>query len=253
MAHLTGSTALVTGASRGIGRAVAVALAAHGARVAVGYHRNRAAAEETLRHLQGTGHCMLPSDCGQPEQDRALVEEAIRRLGRLDVVVNNAGIFEHHPVATSEYDDWLRIWDSTLRANLLGPANISFWAARHMIGLGGGRIINISSRGAFRGEPDAPAYGASKAGMNSMGQSMAKSLAPHNIYVFTVAPGWVTTDMAEPYLDGPAGDEVRAQSPLGRLATPEEIAETVLFLARDAPPTMTGCIIDVNGASYLRT
>lgn len=253
MAHLAGSTALVTGASRGIGRAVAAVLATHGVRIAVGYHRNRGAAEETLRGLQGTGHCLLQSDSGHPDQDRALVDGAIRSLGWLDTVVNNAGMFEHHPVPTSDYEHWLRAWDATLRTNLLGPANISYWAARHMIARGGGRIINISSRGAFRGEPDAPAYGASKAGLNSMGQSLARALAPHNIFVFTVAPGWVATDMATPYLEGSSGDEVRSQSPLGRVATPEEIAQTVLFLASDAPATMTGCIIDVNGASYLRT
>lgn len=122
-----------------------------------------------------------------------------------------------------------------------------------MIEHGGGRIVNVSSRGAFRGEPDAPAYGASKAGLNSMSQSLARALAPHNIFVGVVAPGWVETDMAADYLNGENGDSIRAQSPLGRVAKPEEVAYAVLFLASDGAEFATGTIIDVNGASYLRS
>lgn len=245
--------ALITGASRGIGRAIAISLAARGARVAVHFHRSHTAAEETLRSLPGSGHCLVEGDIARHDAARTIVTEAIDTLGHLDVLVNNAGVFDHHPVQTSSYDEWRRAWSDIIGTNLIGAANVSFWAARHMIARGGGRIINISSRGAFRGEPDAPAYGASKAGMNSMSQSMAKSLAPQHVYVFCVAPGWVETDMAEPYLSMPEGEEIRRQSPLARVATPDEIARTVLFLASDAPAYMTGCIIDVNGASYLRT
>jgi NAD(P)-dependent dehydrogenase (short-subunit alcohol dehydrogenase family) len=122
-----------------------------------------------------------------------------------------------------------------------------------MIHQGGGRIVNVSSRGAFRGEPDSPAYGASKAGLNAMSQSLAKYLAPHNIYVMVVAPGWVDTDMATDSLKGPGGQEIRAQSPLGRVATADEVAYTVLFLASEGAEFLTGAVVDVNGASYLRT
>ena len=122
-----------------------------------------------------------------------------------------------------------------------------------MIEQGNGRIVNVSSRGAFRGEPTGPAYGASKAGLNSMGQSLAKYLAPYNIFVGTVAPGFVETDMAKDFLDGPQGDAVRNQSPLKRVARPEEVAYTILFLASAGAEFLTGCIVDVNGASYLRT
>jgi NAD(P)-dependent dehydrogenase (short-subunit alcohol dehydrogenase family) len=122
-----------------------------------------------------------------------------------------------------------------------------------MISQGGGQIVNVSSRGAFRGEPDAPAYGASKAGLNAMSQSLAKALAPHNIYVYVVAPGWVETDMAAESMSGPAGDQVRAQSPLNRIATPDEVARTILFLASEGTEFLTGCIVDINGASYLRS
>jgi NAD(P)-dependent dehydrogenase (short-subunit alcohol dehydrogenase family) len=122
-----------------------------------------------------------------------------------------------------------------------------------MLKTGGGRIINISSRGAFRGEPEAWAYGASKAGLNSLGQSMAKALAPQNIFVFTIAPGLVSTDMSEENLTGPQGDEIRNQSPFGRVAKSEEVGKIVVFFAGEAPEFMTGCIVDINGASYLRT
>ena len=140
-----------------------------------------------------------------------------------------------------------------MSVNLIGPSNLTFLVGQEMIKSGGGRIINISSRGAFRGEPDAPAYGASKAGLNAMSQSLAKALAPYNIFVFVIAPGWVDTDMASDSLSGRGGDDIRNQSPLGRVATPNEVARTALFLASEGTDFLTGCVIDVNGASYLRT
>ncbi len=117
----------------------------------------------------------------------------------------------------------------------------------------GGRIINVSSRGAFRGEPHSPAYGASKAGLNALGQSLAVALAPYQIAVATVAPGFVETDMTNEHLKPPRGDEIRAQSPFGRVAAPEEIAAAVLFLASEHSEWASGAILDLNGASYLRT
>ena len=122
-----------------------------------------------------------------------------------------------------------------------------------MTAQGGGKIINISSRGAFRGEPQAPAYGAAKAGLNAMSQSLAQALAPHNIMVYAIAPGFVETDMAAIVLDGPEGPAIRAQSPLNRVGRPEEIAGIAVFLAGPGTDYLTGCIIDANGASYLRT
>lgn len=244
---------LVTGASRGIGRAVAHEFAQVGASVAIHYHHNRTAAEETLSTLSGGPHKIFQADQGRPADARDLVEAVIELMGGIDILVNNAGIFEEHRLADVGYEQWLSAWEHTLAVNLLGPANITFWAARHMIEKGGGRIVNISSRGAFRGEPDGPAYGASKAGLNAMSQSLAKALAPHNIFVCVVAPGWVDTDMAAESLAGPGGEAVRAQSPLGRVAYPQEVAQTVLFLASEGTDFLTGCIVDVNGASYLRS
>jgi NAD(P)-dependent dehydrogenase (short-subunit alcohol dehydrogenase family) len=244
---------LVTGASRGIGRAAARLFAAGGNRVAVHYRKDADAAAETLASLAGGGHCTVAADVSDPQAVASLVEEVTARMGGLDVVVNNAGVGEHHMVEQVEYPQWQAAWQRILATNLVGPANLSFCAAKYMIANGGGRIVNVSSRGAFRGEPKQPAYGASKAGLNAMGQSLAQALAPHGIFVFTVAPGFVQTDLAAARLAGPDGDEIRSQSPLNRVAQPEEVARTIVFLGSEAPDFLTGCIVDVNGASYLRS
>jgi 3-oxoacyl-[acyl-carrier protein] reductase len=249
----TGKIALVTGASRGIGRAIAIQFAQRGAKVAVHYHSNKQAADETLAAMTGSRHILVQADMANPDDVQRMVETVITQMGGLHILVNNAGIYGDHTLSKVNYDEWQREWQKTLAANLIGPANACYCAARHMIEHGGGKIVNVSSRGAFRGEPDAPAYGASKAGLNSMSQSLARSLAPHNIFVGVVAPGWVETDMAVDYLNGPNGDSIREQSPLNRVAKPEEVAYAVLFLASDGAEFATGTIIDVNGASYLRS
>lgn len=250
---LSEKVVLVTGASRGIGRAAAQLCAERAARVAVHYNQNREAAEDTLSTLRGIGHSAFRADLSDPEAARRLVESVIVEMGTIDVLVNCAGIYELHPIRELTYDEWVSAWNRTLGVNLLGTAHVSFCTARHMIEHNGGRIITISSRGAFRGEPDAPAYGASKAGINAFSQSMAKALAPHRVFVFALAPGWVETDMTEEFLRGPAGPTFISQSPLRRASRPEEIANIIAYLASDAPEYMTGCIIDANGASYLRT
>lgn len=252
MMDFSGKAVLISGASRGIGRATAQLFAARGARVAVHYHRNRLAAEETLSSLDGEGHIMVQGDVGDATQVWALVEEVAQAFGAIDVLVNNAGVYEEHPLADVDYAQWRASWQRVLETNLLGAANLTFCVAQQMIGQGGGHIVNVSSRGAFRGEPEAPAYGASKAGLNAMGQSLAKYLAPFNIFVSTVAPGWVETDMAEDWLRGESGKAIREQSPLQRVARPEEVAYAILFLASEEAAFLTGTIVDVNGASYLR-
>lgn len=246
-------SALVTGASRGIGRAIALDLASRGLRVAVHYHSARGAADEVLDLLPGDGHAILQADLGNMEAARNLVSRAQAALGGLDVVVNNAAIYDLHPVLETEWQDWQETWKTTIATNLSGPAAVMYEAARLMSASGGGRIINISSRGAFRGEPEAPAYGAAKAGLNAASQSLARALGGKGIFVYVVAPGWVATDMAKPHLEGPGGEEILAQSPLHRAARPEEIARTVGFLACDDAEYLTGSILDVNGASYLRS
>ncbi|MGH8128855.1 MAG: SDR family NAD(P)-dependent oxidoreductase [Gammaproteobacteria bacterium] len=244
---------LVTGASRGIGRAIAKAFSDEGAHVAVHYRSNARAAENTLAELSGVGHTSIAADVSDPADCERLIHETTERLGGLDVLVNNAGIYATRPVLEQDYGEWQDTWRDMLATNLTGPANLCFLAAQHMQAHGGGRIVNISSRGAFRGEPESPAYGASKAGLNALSQSLAVALAPHSIFVGVVAPGFVATDMAKPYLNGPNGDSIRAQSPLNRVAGEHEIAKAVLFLADPDLPSVTGAIIDVNGASYLRS
>ena len=248
-----GMVVLVTGGSRGLGRAVAERFAAEGATVAVQFRAARQAADDTVAALPGAGHRAFPADLADSGQVRSLVEGVLGRLGRIDVLVNNAGVYLEHPVLDTGYQEWQEAWRRTVDTNLIGPANLLHAVVPHMVAAGGGRIVNVSSRGAFRGEPDHPAYGASKAGLNSLGQSMARALGPHGIYVTTVAPGFVETDMAAPFLQGPAGDAIRAQSPLNRAATPEEVARVVVFLASPGTEYLTGAIVDLNGASYLRT
>ncbi len=246
-------TVLVTGASRGIGSACAKEFAEKGAKVAVHYNRNRSAAQTILNSLCGGPHLLVQADISIAGEVEKMMAEVIKRWGRIDVLVNNAGIFEEHPPLKTDYEAWLDCWKRTLDTNLTGSANAAYWAARYMKKKGGGRIINVTSRGAFRGEPEAPAYGASKAGQNALSQSLAKALATHNIFVFAVAPGWVATDMARDSMAGAEAENIKRQSPLGRIARPEEVSKAVVFLASRGTDYMTGCILDVNGASYLRT
>jgi len=251
--EFTAKRVLVTGGARGIGRAVAQGFAERGAQLAVAYKSNYDAAKETLASLRGSGHISIAGDIAEPAFAQELIERTIEGLGGLDILVNNAGIFQAHPIDAVRFEEWQAKWQATLSVNLLAPANLCYHAAQHMIGQGGGRIVNVSSRGAFRGEPDSPAYGASKAGLNAMSQSLAQKLAPHNIFVAVVAPGFVETDMAKDVLESPRGNDLRMQSPLKRVAKPEEVAHAVLFLASEGAEFSTGAIIDVNGASYLRT
>jgi 3-oxoacyl-[acyl-carrier protein] reductase len=243
---------LVTGASRGIGAAIAREFAAAGDRVAVHYGASRERAEAVAASLAGEGHVVAGADLADPEAVRAMVDRAAEALGGVDVLVNNAGVFMHHPIDDTTYEEWQRAWSDTLAVNLVGAANVTWCAVRHMIAAGGGRIVNVSSRGAFRGEPTQPAYGASKAALIAFGQSLARALGPHRIAVTTVAPGWTETDMAADLLSGPRGDAIRAESPLGRVATPEDVARAVLYLASPDAEMASGSVLDVNGASYLR-
>jgi 3-oxoacyl-[acyl-carrier protein] reductase len=251
--NFSGKSVLITGSSKGIGYATAQLFAEHGATVAINYNRDNHKAEKNFKALNGSGHILVQADLANPESVQRLIDQTVEAFDRIDILVNNAGVYNEHSVSDVDYDEWQDVWQRTLSVNLLGPAYVSFCAVKHMLRAGGGKIVNISSRGAFRGEPNAPAYGASKAGLNAMSQSMAKALAPQNIFVYVVAPGFVETDMATPLLEGPDGEAIRHQSPLGRAAKPEEIARTIAFLSSEGSDYLTGGIIDVNGASYLRS
>ena len=239
----------MTGASRGIGGGVARGFAGAGDRVAVHYGARRQQAEAVAAALPGDGHAVVGADLGDPQAVQAMVGEAAAALGRIDVLVNNAGIFEPHPITESTYEQWQDAWSRTLTVNLVGAANVTWCALRHMGR--GGRIVNVGSRGAYRGEPTHPAYGASKAGLVAFGQSLARALGPSGIAVTAVAPGFTETDMTVDEL-AERGDERRAESPFGRVATAEEIAAAVLYLASPLAELASGTVIDVNGASYLR-
>ena len=242
---------LVTGASRGIGRAVAQAFAELGDRVAVHHRGSPDLARQVMAGLAGGGHTVVAADLADADAVRRMVDQAQADLGGLDVLVNNAGIYVWHPITEVSYQQWQDAWRETLAVNLTGAANVTWCAVQYMKETGG-RIINVTSRGAYRGEPRHPAYGASKAGLNSFGQSMARALAPLGIAVATVAPGYVETDMTVDELNTPRGKEIRAQSPFNRVATPEEIAAAVVYLASAEAEWASGAVLDLNGASYLR-
>jgi len=244
--------AIVTGAATGIGKASAIALSRDGYSVVLNYRSRDRQMASVMSELSSGDHLSIRGDISRPDEVNELVEETVSRFGRIDVVVNAAGVFSEHELTTVDYQAWQASWEENISVNLLAPMNVSFCAAQHMLKARSGKIINITSRGAFRGEPDAPAYGASKSGLNSASQSLARALGPHGISVYAIAPGWVNTPLAEPYLQGAGGDAIRAQSPLGRVAEPEEIAHIVAFLARDGCEYMTGSIIDANGASFFR-
>jgi 3-oxoacyl-[acyl-carrier protein] reductase len=241
---------LVTGASRGIGAATAHAFAAAGDRVAVHYGSSAEAASEVLSKLPGTGHVLVHADLADPAQISSMVSSAAASLGSIDVLVNNAAVYEPHPIRSSTYEEWQSAWATTLGVNLIGAANVTWCAVRHMTR--GGRIVNVSSRGAFRGEPNQPAYGASKAALVSLTQSLARSLGPEGIAVTAIAPGWTTTDMAAEALSGDGYDRRRLESPLERVSTPDEVANAILYLASPLAEFATGTVLDFNGASHLR-
>ncbi len=227
---------LVTGSSRGIGAACVAALTASGARV-IG-HATRAAPDT------------IAVDLAEPGAGDRLWAAALERLdGRIDVLVNNAGVFEG---VALDSPDWGHVWERSWRINLQSAADLCRNAVRHFDARGG-RIVNVASRAAYRGDsPDHWHYAAAKAGMVGMTKSIARGYAARGILAFSVAPGFTMTGMAEDYLNSRGGDKLLADIPLGRVATPEEVAETVRWLALEAPPSLTGACLDVNGASYVR-
>lgn len=249
----TNKNVLVTGASKGIGKATAFAFAQLGAQVGINYRSDDEAAQATLQQLPGRGHTTLPYDISAEGAPQALIDDFIDHYDRLDILINNAGQAILHKIDEVDFDTWQQTWDTIINTNLRAAADLCYWAAQHMKTQEDGRIVNVSSRGAFRGEPDMPAYGASKAGLNALSQSLAKALAPYNIYVGVVAPGFTETEMGSDTLTEKERRKVLEECPLQRMAQPEEVAHAITFLASEGAEYMTGAIIDVNGASYLRS
>ena len=245
-------TVLITGGSRGIGAAIAQEFASQGDRIAVHYSCAKSLAQEVARSLAGSDHMIAQADLRNPLEIRNMVDEVAHSFGVIDVLINNAGVFFDHAIESSTYEQWQEAWTNTLGVNLIGAANVTWCALQYMPRNSNSRIVNIGSRGAFRGEPKSPAYGASKAGIVAFGQSIAKALAPLKIGVTTLAPGFVDTEMAAELLQGESGDEIRQQSPFNRVATPQELSKAVYFLASPAAEWASGAVLDYNGASYLR-
>ncbi len=246
-------TALVTGASRGIGRAIAVHLASTDFRVAVHYNANQAAAEETLRQMAGEGHSLLAADLADPDAAERLAADALAALGgRVDVLVHNAGLYEGTPLLGGDgFPAWRAAMHRQMQVNFWAGADLAYHLAPAMAEAGWGRIIQISSRAGLRGEARHAGYAASKAAQISLIRSLAVELGPSGIGCFGVAPGWTETDMAAEALAA-RGGQIRAEIPLGRVATPEDVASLVAFLVTPAADYLSGNTVDVNGASYLR-
>lgn len=230
---------LLTGASRGIGAATHDLLTSTGHRVA--------------GHSSRGGNGLIAADLTNPDAPRGLWQAALEALGgRIDALVNNAGIYE--AIAEDAPDgDWHDAWQRMLSVNLQAPADLCRLAVNHFLAAGGGRIVNVASRAAFRGDsPHHWHYAASKAAIVGMTRTIARGYAAQNILAFAVAPGFTVSEMTEEYLAGRGGTKIVSDIPLGRVATTAEVAETIRWLAVDAPSSATGSIIDVNGASYVR-
>ncbi len=247
-----GKVVIVTGGTRGIGAAISLAFAQRGASCVLNYRADEKEAKRHLARLPEGNHRLIKADISSLSECRRLIEFVVEQYGYLDILVNNAGIFQKHSIEAVTLEEWDAFFRTTFEVNLMGPARLMYLAATEMKKNDGGRIINISSRGAFRGEPDQPAYGASKAALNALGQSLAKKLGPDQIFIGTVAPGFVETDLAREALRGQSGEDIRNQSTLGRVARVEEVAYATCFLASEGAEFTTGTILDVNGASYLR-
>ncbi len=227
---LKNNTILITGASRGIGQSCAIKLAKSNARLIIHYNKNRAKAEETLKKLPQNDHMLIQADLSKSEGIQILVDYCIKNEIIPDIIVNNAGIYEELDVASASYEDWVESWEKTIQTNLFSYAHLSFLFARQMMKRKSGKIINISSRGAYRGEPTAMAYGASKAGVNSLTQSLASALAPYNIFAYGIAPGFVDTEMSAYAMQSIRANQYKKQSPLNRIAKPEEVAHAVYMM-----------------------
>ena len=231
---------LLTGASRGIGAAILASL-------------RKSDVSVVGQSTSGDGD-LLKADFGDPDATKSLWREALEKLdGRIDVLINNAGIFDPNPLDDSD-DAWLESWNQTMQINLTASAELSRFAVRHWQERGEpGRIVNIASRAAYRG--DSPAhwhYAASKGGMVSMTKTIARAYAAEDILAFAICPGFTMTGMAEDYLESRGGEKLLADIPLGRVAEPEEIAEMARWCALEAPASMTGAVLDANGASFVR-
>ena len=245
---LGGKVILVTGASRGIGAAAARTLGVANAVVAINYHRSEAEATALAREI-GDRAFTVRADIGNPSEVESMIDTVEQRCGRLDVLVNNAATFEMNPFDGDSYEHWQAAWHRTFALNVFGAANVAFLAMRSMRKRGGGKIINVASRAAFRGETEFADYGASKAALVNLTISIARGCAKDNITSTCVAPGFIETEMAKSELEKHY-DEIVNQVPLRRVGTVDDVAGVILFLASPLADYLNGTTIDVNGGSW---
>lgn len=240
---------LVTGGSRGIGRAIALMFARCGSDIIINYRRDRDSAEAVLNEVEksGVSAIVVRADVSDRVQAEAMVEQALTRFGRIDILVNNAGIWERNPIDGMKSS----ILKKTIDTNLLGCFYPIMAVVPQMKKQEAGSIINISSTAGQRGEAFYSPYAATKGALISMTKSLAVELAGNNIRVNCVAPGWVDTDMSRPTLESTEAESVYNQIPLRRIGTPEELAGPVLFLASDMASFITGEVLNVNGGAVL--
>jgi NAD(P)-dependent dehydrogenase (short-subunit alcohol dehydrogenase family) len=246
---LTGKVALVTGASRGIGRETAIRMASAGAQVGINYFRSRTEALEAVREIGEKRAMAVEADVSDPTQTETMINAVIDRFGRIDVLVNNAATFDMNAFDRDDYAAWQRGWNRTFALNVFGAANAAFLSMRSMRKNGGGKIINIASRAAFRGETEFADYGASKAALVNLTRSIARACAKDNIIATCVAPGFIETEMARSELDAHR-EEILNQIPLRRVGSVADVAAVILFLASPLADYLNGVTIDVNGGSW---
>ncbi|MDX1583867.1 MAG: SDR family oxidoreductase [Thermoanaerobaculia bacterium] len=246
---LDGKVALVTGASRGIGREIARRLGESGASVGVNYLHSEEEAQSLVGAIGSERALALQGDVGVPAEVEKIIHELTERFGRIDVLVNNAAIFELNPFDGDDYDRWIDGWRKTFEVNVFGAANASFLAIRVMRRQRSGKIINIASRAASRGELEFADYGASKAALMNLTRSIARGCAQWGITSNCINPGFIETDMAAGEIER-RGDEIRGEVPLGRIGAPRDVADLVVFLASPMADYLNGATIDVNGGSW---
>jgi 3-oxoacyl-[acyl-carrier protein] reductase len=247
---LEGKTVIITGGSRGIGAETARRMATAGARVVVNYHGSETAANAVVKEI-GDPAIAIRADVADPAAVKRLIEAVVTRFGSIDVLVNNAALFEYNPFDGDDYEAWQNGWRRTFDLNVFAAANAAWLAMRAMRQRGGGKIINVASRAAFRGETEFADYGASKAALVNLTRSIARGCAKDNIVASCVAPGFIETEMAKPELDAHR-EEILSQIPLRRVGSTGDVAGVILFLASPMADYLNGVTIDINGGSWFQ-